>query len=486
MARVPSAIREGAVYAAAIGIARVTGVLLLPLLTRRLTDPELGVFGLLTSMLLLIQYASGLGLDSGATRWFYEAGLTGRPGVSIREDRKTTLSTWVWATLVVSGSASVAGAVFANPLARLLFDGTASEVRATRAAALTIPGLAMINVLQHWYRMIRRPMPALLVAAIVAAATLALTIALVGFGDAGVGGVFAAQAIVGGVVTVAGLAHMWPTIGRPRIDRDRFAVMLRYSLPLLPAVASPLLLGLLTRVLIRVFSDVGEVGKFQVVAMLATVVTLFTTAFQQAWEPYALSMTDREGAKPTYRAAFVGFAAIAGMLSVGIAAGFPLALPLLGGRFNDLALPAVVFGASMLISGALPIVNTGPSIVGTGRPALETMVGGTVINVALCAALVPSLGQRGACWASLITAVLLVAFGTVRSERVWRIDFPVGTAAAVASVAALVCATLLGWTAANGTSLGVRVGGAAVIVAASAAMCGRFLFHVGQALRRAG
>ncbi len=481
--RIPAAIREGAVYAAAIGIARITGVLLLPLLTRRLSDPELGVFGLLTSILLLVQYGAGLGLDSGATRWFYEAELAGSTAQATQADRRRTLSAWVWSTMAMSAAASALGAFAAAPLARMLFDGTASEIRATRAAALTIPGLAMVNVLQHWYRMVRRPMPALAVAVIVAGATLVLTIGLVGIGNAGVGGVFAAQAIAGAAVTVAGLVVLWPTIGAPRIDSERLRAMLRYSLPLLPAVASPLLLGLLTRVLIRVFSDVGEVGKFQVVAMLATVVTLVTTAFQQAWEPYALSMTDREAAKPIYRAAFVGFAAVAGLVSVCLAAGFPLALPILGSRFGDLALPAVVFGASMLISGGLPIVNTGPSIAGTGRPALETMLVGTLMNVAFCAALVPSFGQLGACWASLITAVLLVAFGTIRSERVWRIDFPVRATTTAALVSSLVCAALLAFTTADGLSLALRIVVALVIMATSVAVCTRVLLRVGGSLR---
>lgn len=469
LGKIPSAIREGAVYALAIGIARVTGVLLLPLLTRRLSDPELGVFGLLTSTLLLLQYASGLGLDSGATRWFYEADATGLTGDALRDDRQQTLSAWVWTTLLSAGLLATAGAVFAEPLARLVFDGTPGDVRATRAAALTIPALAMINVLQHWYRMVRRPLPALIVACAVAFATLVLTIGLVGVGHAGVAGVFAAQAIVGAGVTVAGLVQLWPTIGAPRIDRARLRAMLRYSLPLLPAVASPFLLGLLTRVLIRAFSDVGEVGKFQVVSMLATVVTLFTTALQQAWEPYALSLTDREGAKPIYRAALLGFVTIAGLFSILLAAGFPIALPILGARFDDLALPALVFGASLLISGALPIVNTGPSIVGTGRPALETMVGGTVANVALCAALVPSFGQSGACWASLMTAVLLVAVGVVRSERVWRIDFPVRAVCSTAVASAAVCAVLLGLNATDRLALGVRLSASAALLAASAA-----------------
>ena len=481
--KVPSAIREGAVYALAIGIARVTGVLLLPLLTRRLSDPELGVFGLLTSTLLLLQYASGLGLDSGATRWFYEADATGLAGAALRDDRRRTLSAWVWTTLLSAGLLAFVGVVLAEPFAGLVLDGTPGDVRATRAAALTIPALAMINVLQHWYRMVRRPLPALVVACGVALATLVLTIGLVGFGHAGVAGVFVAQAIVGAGVTVAGLVQLWPTIGAPRIDRARLRIMLRYSLPLLPAVASPFLLGLLTRVLIRAFSDVGEVGKFQVVSMIATVVTLFTTALQQAWEPYALSLTDREGAKPIYRAALLGFVSIAGLFSIVLAAGFPLALPILGARFDDLALPALVFGASMLISGALPIVNTGPSIVGTGRPALETMVGGTAANVALCALLVPPFGQNGACWASLMTAVLLVAFGVVRSERVWRIGFPVRAVCSTAVVSAAVCAALLSLNTTDRLALTVRLPATSALVALSLAASLTLLIRTVRGLR---
>jgi O-antigen/teichoic acid export membrane protein len=460
---VPAAVREGAVYALAIGLARATGVLLLPLLTDRLTDREFGVFGLLTSALLVVQYASGLGLDSGATRWFYEAGVRGLTGTELAMDQRRTLGTWVWMTLAVGVALSVGGGFFARPIARLAFDGTASEGRAVAAAAATIPALAMINVLQHWYRMVRRPIPALVVAGTVAAATLVLTVVFVAVRGAGVAGVFGAQAVVGAVVTVAGIVQMWPTIGRPRVDRERLREMLRYSVPLLPAVAAPLMLGLLTRVLIGAFSDVGQVGEFQVVSMIATVVVLFTMALQQAWEPFALSIVDRHAAKPLYRTALLGYSAVAGFMTCALAGLLPFVLPILGARFRDLALPAVVFAASMLIGGAIPIVNTGPSIAGTGRPALEAMIGGSVLNLALCAALVPKFGELGACWASLATAIVLVGLGVLRSERVWLIEFPMMKVLRVAGCSALATAGLLALSNHRATSFALR--GAGVFLA---------------------
>ena len=106
----------------------------------------------------------------------------------LRLDRRRTLATWVWATVIISVGLSVIGVVLADPIARAFFDGTGHDVAAVRASSLTIPALAMINVLQHWYRMVRRPVPAFVIASIVAVFTLGLTIALVAVRDDGIVG----------------------------------------------------------------------------------------------------------------------------------------------------------------------------------------------------------------------------------------------------------------------------------------------------------
>ena len=111
------------------------------------------------------------------------------------------------------------------------------------------------------------------------------------------------------------------------------------------------------------------------------------------------------------------------------------------------------------------------------------MVGGTVANVALCAALVPPFGQSGACWASLMTAVLLVAVGVVRSERVWRIDFPVRAVCSTAVVSAAVCAILLGLTTTDRVALGVRLSATAALLAASVAAFLALLIGTARGLR---
>ena len=438
LARIPNSLREAGVYGAAFGISRLAGILLLPLLTNRLSNAELGVFGLLASTTLLLQFLSGLGLDSGATRWFYEAQAIGLRDRELRSDQRRTLATWVWATVAVSIGLSGLGVLLADPISHAFFDGTGHTAAAVRASALTIPALAMINVLQHWYRMVRRPVPAFAIALVVALFTLALTVLLVAVLDYGIVGVFGAQAIVGTGATIVGLRQMWPEIGFESIDRVRLGEMLRYSLPLLPALASPLLLGLLTRVLIRVLSNVEEVGKFQVVSMLATVVVVLTTAVQQAWEPFSLSLPDRVSSKPIYRVMMVFYGALVGLIVAALAGVLPFVLPILGDRFVSLAVPATVFSASVLLSGAFPIINTGPSIAGSGRPALEAMVSGSLLSLVFCALLVPGMGQRGACWAALLASCATVLVGLYRSERIWHVGYPLREVVVALAVGAAV------------------------------------------------
>lgn len=378
--------------------------------------------------------------------------------------------------MAFSTAISGIGVVTAGLIARTFFDGTGSEIRSVQMASLCVPALAMINILQHWYRMARRPGPALVIAFVVAIATTILTVVFVGVQRMATPGVFGAQAAVGAVVIVVGLHQLWPVIGKPHVDTDRLRAMLRYSLPLLPGVASTLLLGLLTRILIGALSDVGEVGEFQVVSMLATVVLLFATALQQAWEPFALSVTDRHAAKPLYRTALTGYFAIAGLMTVGLAGVLPFAMPILGRGYEGLAVAVVVLCGSILLNGAMPILTTGPSIVGSGRPAFEAVLAGALVNIAGCLLLVPTFGQLGACWASLAGSAVLIMVCWFRSERLWRIGFESWRSVVTFGVAAAVSAVCLALGRAGGHVIS-RVAAVSAILAVSILATGLVLLR---------
>ena len=108
---IPAALRDGALYAAAIAIARVSSIFLLPLLTRRLTRTEFGVYAVVSAALLLGQYLSGFGLDTATTRWFYE--------YRADDQQAMTLATWVWFQVAASTAFCVVGVLGAPLLSRL-------------------------------------------------------------------------------------------------------------------------------------------------------------------------------------------------------------------------------------------------------------------------------------------------------------------------------------------------------------------------------
>lgn len=479
--RIPSAAREGAAYAAAIGIARVTGIILLPVLTRRLDSDELGLFGLLTSVFLLLQFASALGLDSAATRWYYEPELAGLTGIDLIRDRMETISCWVFVTLGVGTVIGLVGLLTAPMAAAWFFDGTPAQVRAIRAASAAVPLTVTTNILQHWFRMLRRPGRALAIAIAGSTGVVVATVLLTLVGDGGVASVFGAQAGVGGLVSLLGIVLLRGTLSTRAISSARLRAMARYALPLLPAVAAPLFLGLLARALIGALAGVDEVGRFQVVTMIATTMLLFTQAFQQTWEPFTLALTDRIGAQPLFRTSLVGYATVSTALLVALAAVVPVALAGLGDGYQGLLVPTVVFSASVLIGGAFPVVNTGPTIAGTGRPALEAVSASTLGNLVLAAVLVPRWGHAGACWASLATSAVLVVVSLIRSERVWHVGFPVARVAAI--VGAGTVATSIIIAASDLGNATARLVVVAVTTGTSLGLAGSVLFRLARELR---
>jgi O-antigen/teichoic acid export membrane protein len=419
---VSGALRNGLLYAMSNALARGASILLLPVLTRQLTDQELGVYAVLAAVLLLMQYLSSGGLDTAATRWFFE--------FREQQDRDATIATWVASQLIASTAVAAVIAVAARPLSTIVFR-SASFATPIRAAALALPLTVATLIVQHWFRIHEKATAAVVFGVGTAVLTVGCTIGCVGPLGLGLSGVFLGQAVAGVVLTICGIAAVNGKVHLGAFSKVRLVAMLRYSLPVLPSVAAIYLLAVLTRLLINGLSSTEVVGDYQVVAMLATGAALFTQAVQQAWEPFALGANDREASRPIYRTALVGYFVVATVLCSAIAVVGPWALQLVGLRYRSFGAELVVMCAAILVAGAMPIVNTGAAIVGSGRPALLVMCLSILANVGLAFALIPKWGLAGAVWASLIAAIVTVPVHVWLVESLWPIGVQVSRLAGV-------------------------------------------------------
>jgi O-antigen/teichoic acid export membrane protein len=424
---ISGALKNGVLYAIAIALARGASILLLPILTRNLNEEELGVYAVLATVLLCLQYVSSGGLDSAATRWFFEH--------RDQSSRNCTLATWIVGHMTVCAVYALVIVALAPPISRSVFS-TTDYVGAIRVAALALPLTVAALIVQHWFRIHERAVPAVVFGIATAVLTVAGTVVCVGPLGLGLTGVFWGQAATGAILTGTGLLALQGKLHLSSFSKARLAEMLKYSLPVLPSVAAIYLLAVLTRLLINGLANTTVVGDYQVVAMLSTGAALFTQAVQQTWEPFALSSPDRDASKPMYRTALVGYFIAAAVLCAAIAAIGPWALQLVGSRYAGFGPELVILCAATLLAGSMPIINTGAAIVGSGRPALVVMGLSVLFNVALAIAWIPRWGLAGAVWASFIAAVVTIPVHMWLVESLWPVGIQLRWLTAVITVGA--------------------------------------------------
>lgn len=458
--RIPAVAREGAVYAIAGTVNRAAGLVLLPLYTRDLTKAEVGGYGLLTSVLLLCQIVTVTGLDSATARWFFH--------LPDARERERTFSSWIlWQGSLVLLIA-VPTLLGAPLFSRALIGNVPGATRAVRFAALALVAGVLPNALFNWFRLHRRPAAAGLTATSQAVGVALASIVTLGILDLHLPGVFIAQFVVGALISVAAVIIERAAMLPLHATRERIREMLRFALPLVPAGAAFWIIGVADRLFLRAFSDLEQVGRYQVVATVAAGVGLFTQAFQLSWGPAALSIQDRPNARRIYRAVLDGYLLVGGLIC--FAAGL-LGTIVIGvvaaGKYSGLLSPLVILTASVVFQGVLAIVSIGPTIVGTSRPTLDAVAVAAVVNTVLNLTLIPPFGLMGAAWATMLAMVALALVGTWRSERMWRVGYDVAHGLGI--VGGLALMTALVTYAVESLSGGLRVTVLALVTALVAA-----------------
>jgi O-antigen/teichoic acid export membrane protein len=464
-------VKNGLLYAVSIALSRGATILLIPALTRQLTDRELGIYAVVSAVLLLLQYLSSLGLDAAATRWFYQ--------FRDQANRDSTVSTWMVSQVLTSCVIAIVFALVAGPVGSLAFGG-ASPVRTIRTAALSLPFTVVTLIVQHWFRIRQLPIPAVLFSIATAVFTVGCTIAFLGPMELGLPGVFLGQAVAGAALTIIGGAIVFRKVHLRAFSAHRLKEMLRYALPVLPSVAAIYLLAVVTRLLINGLASTEVVGDYQVIAMLATGAALFTQAVQQAWEPYALANSQNETSRTIFRTALLMYVILAAVLCSAIAVVGPWALQLAGTRFGEFGPELVIICASILVSGSMPIINTGAAIVGSGRPALVVMGVSILANIAFAIVFVPRFELMGAMLASLFAAVVTVPIHVWLVEALWPVRVQPGRLFAVSIFAAVGVATVTVLSATELIAFVRSIAAAAVVAGCGVAV----LFRLSGDLRR--
>lgn len=444
---------DSAVYGLSAAIGQLLPMLVLTPLYGHLFSPgEFGMVALANSLLSLLALCLVFGLDNSAHRWFW---MSTDP-----DDHRRTVGSWLQFFLAVSLLAALATwACLDAIVARLSLS---RELVA--AIALLLPLKVLPQVYFNWFRMQRRMAPVFWLNTATAVLTVLLTLYALLVRHRGAAGVFEAQVAASLLLSLFALAGIRDMLSPRVFSPARLRAMLGYALPLLPAGLLFWLMNLADRWYLNARFDLAQVGVYQMAATLALLMGVPVTAFQQAWGPYAFSMSKREDAPAVYAGLMLRLITLFSAIALLATLFAPELLHLVAGSAYAPAagwvLPLVFAQVFVVLYYVAAI---GCNLAMKNQPILVALAAGAAVKVACTLLFAEWLGVQGVAWATFASCAAMAASLLAMAQRYYFVPYAFGAAAGIVAAAiALAAGVSWLWPSWSPVALGIKLGALAL------------------------
>jgi O-antigen/teichoic acid export membrane protein len=426
----------GAAYTASSVTSKLIAVALLPLYTRYLTPADYGAAEVLITGVIAASIVIRLGIIEALLRFYYQAGE--KPNEVV----KTAFASLLWTTTI-----GLALAIpFAGPLSELLLDH--SDPGLMRIAIFGLWVFTMFEFLTALFRIDERAKAYFAFTVANVLVTIPVTVWLVVGEGKGASGLLWGQYGTGAVF-LAGLVIAQRRRLAAIPDFPLWRRMLRWGLPTMPAELSLYSLNFIDRVLIVRLVGLSDAGLYSLSVKFAQAVNVLVKGFQLAWPPLAYSIQDDDEARRAYAVIVTWFVSVTTFVVAGM---------WLLSRWIVRALAAPEFFDSYKTIGLL---STGVTLYAlylvlviilgrTGRTEFNFPAtgAGTLVNIGLNLALLPSMGIVGAGVSLVASYAVVLVLMYVFTQRLFPVPYEwlrlgqaVGLAAALVAAGELLLPT---------------------------------------------
>ena len=406
---------DSMIYGISGVVTRMIGIFLIPVYTRIFVPEDYGIINLINTTFYLLALIILCALDNAAGRWFYDS--------KEPSDHKNTFGSWIWFQLMISVLVAIIVIIMSPYLVQRFFEKAGKPIYFILPAICLVANI-MPAVITNWYRVHRRAVATVLFTFSQTLLTICLTIYFVIFLKWHITGVFAALTISSVVFSVVAIQQMNGWLAFKYFSKERLLIMLKFSLPYIPASLAFWMLNSTDAYFLAYFKDKTEVGLFGIGASLAAGMGLFTVAFQQAWGPFAFSIMNDENAKEVYANVFLLFGYFMGFLAALLMLFAPeLLLMLTSPAYYSAAWVGGILGYNLVLIGFTYIAIIGLSIVKITSPYGIAMLSAAGLTVILDILLIPSLGKEGSAIATVLAQLLVPAYLFYRGHKVYPIPY---------------------------------------------------------------
>ena len=412
--RIKELLRHSAIYGAGSIVARVLGVLLLPLYTRYLSPSDYGLIETLVALSAVLTALVAQGMKSAFFRFYFDS--------AEQERRHLVVRTAFWYVMAASTAVALVGIVLSPQLSWLLF-GTHDHRSLVIAAFIGLWAALNYEQMTSLFRVEQRSAAYVAATLTNVAITIGATILLVVVFDKGPLGVLVGNFTGTLIVYAALLLYSRHALGL-QFDRRLYREMGRFGLPLVPSAVALWLTNFSDRFFLVKLANPHEVGLYSIGVRIASAIVLLLTAFRMAWPAFAYSIEDDREAQRTYSFVLTYVVYVCCWLALALGLLAPWIVRLITTRpfypaqnvVAPLAFGVAAFGAYVVVQiGTGRARQTRSNWVVTGAAAL--------VSVTLNVVLIPPYGRMGAAVSMVIAYTILFVAMAWRAHRVFPVPY---------------------------------------------------------------
>ena len=174
-----------------------------------------------------------------------------------------------------------------------------------------------------------------------------------------------------------------------------------------------------------VMTNLAKGGVYAAAASLAIILSLFTTAFNYAAEPFFFAHKDKEGSREVYADAALAFTIAGSVIMLMLLAYIDLFQFLLGSNFRQGLNVVPILLVSFLLLGIYYNFSAWYKLADLTFIGATIAIAGTVITIVLNIILIPLIGVIGSAWAALACYLFMCVTSYVQGQKYFPIPYKI-------------------------------------------------------------
>lgn len=394
---------------------RVIGFLLLPLYTHILSPVDYGVLSLYNTTFFLLSTLLIFGMDSASFRFYYDS--------DAENTKWSSISNWIWFQWLLSLLLIVIAWITKGRIGTGIFQiAEGGRIFMLLSIALLLHSLP--NIQEICFRILRQPWGAFGFAVGIGFINISSTYYFIAILKIGYWGFIYGQLISYGLGTLLSIYLLRRNLGITLINRRLFIQMIKYALPLVPALGITQAIPWLCSYFLSAKSSYTELGLYNIGNTFAAILTLVTSSFAQAFAPFALSIMKDEAAPEIYARIFIIYVAALSCICMSYCLfARDILMLITDPKFLGSWLVMVILAYHYFLLSTSAIGMMGISIRKKASPYAYAVSIAAVVSMALFWILIPDYGRLGAALAMLIGQLFIPALTFYFSQKAYPIPY---------------------------------------------------------------